>query len=121
VAGALQSWHIRLFILLFPVDSAAGEVNYLQYLQPVAGFEVALAAEPVFHRGLQAMERYAVAGFEHAVGNRKRVVKNGVVGEVAHGEVVDPLDGAGVALACRIDSLNGELAREHDASVAGPA
>ena len=83
--------------------------------QPVACFEIALAAEPVFHGGLEAVQGDAVPCFEEAVGGGEGVVKDGVVGEVAHGEVIDPVDGAGVMPALAIDSFDGQLAREHDA------
>jgi hypothetical protein len=45
---------------------------------------------------MEAVERDARAGFEEAVGDGEGVVEDGVVGEVAHGEVVELRDGAGV-------------------------
>jgi len=65
----------------------------------LAGLEVAFAAEPIFHRSLQSIEWHAVTRLQHSIGDGERVVKDCVVGEVAHGEVVDPADGAGMALA----------------------
>ncbi len=59
------------------------------------GLEVAFAAEPVFHGEVEAVEGDAVARFEEAVGDGEGVVEDGVVGEVAHGEVVDPVQRAG--------------------------
>jgi hypothetical protein len=79
----------------------------------IFGSDVIFATEPGFHVGLELVEGDAVAGFEEAVGDREGVVEDGVVGEVAHGEVVDPLDGTGVRRACGVDALNGELAGEH--------
>ena len=38
-------------------------------------------------------------GFHEAVGNRKSIVKVGGIGEIAHAELVQPLQGAGFALA----------------------
>ncbi len=58
------------------------------------GADVAFAAEPVFHAALEAIEWDATARFEKAVGDGKRVVEDGVVGEVAHREAVDPFDRA---------------------------
>jgi len=77
------------------------------------GLEVAFAAKPVFHGGAKAVEGDAAADFEQAVRGGKRVVEDGVVSEVAHGEVVDPVDGAWVRRTGSIDSLDGEAAQEH--------
>ena len=67
--------------------------------QPFLRLEVAFAPEPIFHGGLEPVEGYAVADFEQSIGDGERVVEDGIVGEVAHGEVVDLADGAGVTLA----------------------
>ncbi len=77
--------------------------------------EVGFAAEPVFHGGLEAVEGDAVADFEGAVGEGKGVVEDGVVGEVAHGEVVEPLDGAGGGGGGFSEVFDGEFAIEHGA------
>jgi hypothetical protein len=63
--------------------------------EPFVLLEVAFAVEPVIHRRAQAVERDAIAYFQHAVGDGEGVVEGGVVGEIAHGEVIQPLDGAG--------------------------
>ena len=76
------------------------------HFKPLAGLEIPFAAKPVVHGGLEAGEGDAMAGLEQAVGDRKGVVKDGVVGEVAHGEVVDPADGTGMTGAGRVNSLN---------------
>ena len=79
--------------------------------------EIAFAPEPIFHGGLEPVEGDAVAGFEKAIGDGEGVVEDGVVGEVAHGEVVDLADGAGVALAGGVDAVDGEAAGEHGSTV----
>jgi len=79
----------------------------------LVGFEIAFAAKPVFHGGLEAVEGDAVSGFEQPVGCGEGVVKDGIVGEVAHGEVVDLADGAGVRHAGGVDALDGDAAGEH--------
>ncbi len=79
--------------------------------------EVALAAKPVFHGRLKAIERDPAAGFKLAVGGGEGVVKDCFVGEVAHSEIIDPVDGARVGLAGGIDSLDGEAARKHVSTV----
>jgi len=96
--------------------SGLGLIEFRDF-QAIFRFKVAFAAEPVFHGNLQAVERDAVAGFEEAVGDGEGVVKDGVVGEVAHGEVVDLVDGAGVGLAGGVDALDGETADEHDSTL----
>ena len=73
----------------------------------VFGREVIFAAEPGFHVGQELIQRNAVADFKKAVGDGEGVVEDSVVREVAHGEVVDPLDGAGVGKAGGIDALDG--------------
>jgi hypothetical protein len=55
---------------------------------------------------LQAVERDAAAGFEQAIGYWKRVVEGRIVGEVAHGEVVDLADGAGMCGTVMVNSTN---------------
>jgi hypothetical protein len=59
----------------------------------------------------EAVDGDAGAGFEQAVGDGEGVVEDGVVGEVAHGEVVELRDGAGVGGAGGVDAFDGEFAR----------
>ena len=61
----------------------------------------------------QAVERDARAGFKQTVGDGEGVVEDRVVGEIAHGEVVELCDGAGVGLAGSVDAFDGEFAQEH--------
>ncbi len=65
-------------------------------VERAAGAEIAFAAEPVGEAVAEQIEGHARADFEEAVGDGKSVVKDGIVGEVAHGEVVEPVEGAGV-------------------------
>jgi len=74
--------------------------------EAVFRLEIAFAAEPILHGRLEAIEGDAVAGFEQAIGNGQRVVEDRIIGEVAHGEVVDPGNGAGVGCARLVDSLD---------------
>lgn len=64
------------------------------------GLKIAFAAEPVLHGGPELIERDTVTGFEQAIGGGESVIENGVIGEVAHGKVVDPFDWAGVGPTC---------------------
>ena len=79
--------------------------------------EIAFAPEPIFNGGLEPVEGDAVADLEESIGDGERVVEDGVVGEVAHGEVVDLADGAGVTLAGGVDAVDGEAAGEHGSTV----
>ncbi len=85
----------------------------LEDFQPLTGLEVAFAAKPLFHRGLQPVERNAVSGLENAIGGRKSVVENRIIGEIPHGKVVNLVDRAAMAFAGGIDALDGEAARKH--------
>lgn len=79
-----------------------------------SGPDVAFASKPVFHAALEAIERDTKADLHQAVGDGERVVEDGVVGEVAHREAVDPSDGAGVCRAFRVDAVDLQTKSEHD-------
>lgn len=55
--------------------------------------------------------------FEQSISRGKGVVEDRVVGEVAHGKVVDPLDGACMPLPLPVDAFNRQLAHEHASSL----
>ncbi len=86
-------------------------------LQPLLWLQVAFATKPVFHRGLQPVQRDAVARLENAVAGGKSIVKNGVVGEVAHGKVVNLADGTGMPFTRRVDTLDRKAPRKHGLTV----
>ena len=73
--------------------------------------------EPVLHGGAEVVQGDAIADFEEAVGGGEGVVEDRVVGEVAHGEAVEPLDGAGlwwgVWIAVRGEVFDRDFALEH--------
>jgi hypothetical protein len=75
--------------------------------------EVGFAAEPVFHGGLKAVEGNAIAYFHGSVGGGERVVEDGVVGEVTHGEVVEPLYGARLGFRGVAEVIDCYVALEH--------
>lgn len=81
---------------------------------------LALAApgEPRGHGFREAFGFYAGTGFEEALGNRKRVVKLRLAGEVAHTEIVKPIEGAGAPLGTHHD-FDAELVSEHESSITG--
>ena len=60
-------------------DGSGGGRTGLRYFKPLAGLEVAFAAKPVFHGGLQAVERDFVADFEHTAAGGQGVVKGRVL------------------------------------------
>ena len=82
-------------------------------VKPFFWFEIAFAVEPVLHGGPEFIERDTVTGFEQAIGGGEGVIENGVIGKVAHGEVVDPVDGTQVRLAFGVDAFDTELPDEH--------
>ena len=59
----------------------------------------------------------AAASLDESIGDRQGVVEDGIVGEVAHGEVVDPGDGTGVANACRVNALDHDSPKKHDSTL----
>lgn len=79
----------------------------------LSGPDVVFAAEPVLHAGLQAIERNAIACLEQAIRDGKGVVEDGVVGEVAHCEAVDPPNGTEMWAACGVDAFDAKPASEH--------
>ena len=81
--------------------------------EPFLFLEVALAVKPVLHGGGEAVEGNAITDLESAVGDGKRVVEDGVVGEVAHGEVVEPLDRAGLGGGVLREVFDGNFAQKH--------
>src|ERR1035438_5284018 len=54
----------------------------LFHLKAFFGLEVALAAKPVLHGGLQTLQGHVPAGLEKPVAGRQQVVKDRVVGKV---------------------------------------
>ncbi|HMD21072.1 MAG TPA: hypothetical protein VKH40_12160 [Alloacidobacterium sp.] len=78
----------------------------LNNTQLLVSFEIAFAPEPVFHRYPQLFEGHAIPRLQQAVSHGQRIVENGIVGEVAHGEVVDPCDGTWTRFSGGIDALD---------------
>ena len=81
--------------------------------------DVSFAPEPIFHGSLEATDWNPVPGLHQAVGHGERVIEYGIVGEVAHGEVVDPFDRAGMTHPSGVDAHNGQLPGEHSLSLNG--
>ena len=78
--------------------------------------QVTLAPEPVFHGGPQSLHRHARSDLHLAVTYGNGVVKNLVVGEIAHAEAVEPFHWAGQSLPT-ILVFHPYLAREHNSIV----
>jgi hypothetical protein len=87
--------------------------GWLRDAELVVRREVAFAAKPVLHFDAELIEGDAIADFEKAIGDRQGVVEDGVVGEVPHGKVIDPLDGAWMGCSSRVDAFDGEFAEKH--------
>ena len=79
--------------------------------------QITLAAEPVLHVGSKPIEWDTGPGFDQSIADRKRVVKNGIVGEISHGKTVEPLQRHGMAQPT-IFEFDFDFPREHDDSSA---
>ena len=79
----------------------------------IDGFEISLATEPVFHRNPQSFQRHAETHLQQAIAHWQGVVEDGVVGEVPHGKIVDPLHRAWMPLPCRVDGFDLQFAQKH--------
>src|SRR6185437_16105044 len=75
-------------------------------------FDITLALEPILHRCSQLFERNATADFHHSIGNRQRLIKRSIVREIAHGEAIEPLQQARLALVVDL-VLDGDSAGKH--------
>lgn len=81
-------------------------------------FQIAFSTKPVLHGGLEGADRDPVTGFEQAVGYGERIVEDCIVRKVAHGEAVEPLQGArgddaGVSAALNIGAFYAQLPDKH--------
>jgi hypothetical protein len=85
----------------------------LEDIQALVRPYVPFAAKPAFHCEPQVVEGYTVAGLKQTVGTRQCVVKDRVVGEIAHGEIVDPAQWARMASPRRVNFPNRKPAHEH--------
>jgi hypothetical protein len=92
----------------------SSRTNCANHFNPLVRFQVALAAKPVFHRRLQAIERNTVPRFQQSIAHRQRVIEDRVIREVAHGEVVDPLHRTRLPLSGRIDLQNRKSPGKHE-------
>jgi hypothetical protein len=77
----------------------------------------ATAREPGAHGFGEALGLNAEAGFEKTVGDRERIVKFGLPGEVAHTKIIKPIERARLPFGA-YDHFDAELPSIHDASIA---
>ena len=77
-----------------------------------AAFAFAALGQPSGETFRKTCGGEAIAGFDAAVGKGKSVVKIGGIGEIAHAELVEPVEGAGPFVALD-DDLDRELLRVH--------
>lgn len=77
------------------------------------GPDVVFAAEPVLHPALEQVERNAVATFHQTICDGQGVVEDRIVGEVTHGEAVNPADRAGVRFALWVDAIDVKSKGKH--------
>ena len=64
--------------------------------------QIGLAAKPIFHGIAQLIERNARANLEASVANWQRVVEHRSIREVAHAEMVEPLQRTGLELSLEL-------------------
>jgi hypothetical protein len=93
---------------------ASPETLYFRDAKMIPRCQITLAPEPVFHADLQAVEWNAVAHLKQAIPNGQRVIEDGVIREVPHGEAIYPFDGTRIDRSCGIDAFDSEFADEHD-------
>lgn len=74
--------------------------------------QVAFPPKPVCHRLPELLERNVGTNLEISVGHRQGVVKNRSVREVAHAEIVEPLQRTELKLALLL-VLHADFAGEH--------
>lgn len=81
-------------------------------------FALAALGEPGGEAFGETLGGEAVAGLDAAVGDGESVVEIGGVGEIAHAELVEPIEGAG-SFVTKNDDVDGELLRVHASILAG--
>jgi len=81
-------------------------------------FAFAALGEPGGEAFGEAFGGEAIAGFDAAIGDGERVVEIGGVGEIAHTELIEPIERTGLFLA-KDDDVNRELLRVHASILAG--
>ena len=74
--------------------------------------QIAFAPEPILHCFTQLRQRNTGADFHLPIGDRQCIVENAGIGEVPHGETIQPLQGAGAPLAIFF-VLDAYLSGEH--------
>jgi hypothetical protein len=77
---------------------------------------LAAPREPGSHGFRQAFGLYAGTHFEEAIGERERVVEFGLTGEVAHTEIIKPIEGASASLGTD-DDFDADFVSEHERSI----
>ena len=82
-------------------------------------FAFAALGEPGGEAFGETLGGQAEAGFEAAIGKRKGVVEIGGIREIAHGELIEPFEGAWAALAADQD-VDLKFLRVHGIRIALP-
>ena len=81
--------------------------------------DIVFASEPVLHSALKMIQGNAIACLQKTLRDGQRVVEDGVVSEVSHGEAIDPADGAWTSRAGCVDGFDMKPAGEHGSFVSG--
>ncbi len=94
-------------------DPASGLAGKFGNVERSCGFQITLAAKPVFHGCRQFRKRHAKPCFEQTIAHRQGIVEDGIIGEVPHGEIINPMDGASVSLPRVIEIFDFQFTQKH--------
>ena len=85
---------MRLAYPLQPSQIATVCLTTLLDQQLLRLIQITLLAKPLFHGGFEPIQRHSHAYAHQPIGHWKGIVENGIVGEVAHGKTIEPLERA---------------------------
>jgi hypothetical protein len=94
------------------ISGSFGLSLLLRQYQARALRQVALTPEPILHGILELVKGNAGANFHLPVSDRQSVIEDGGIGEIAHGEGIEPFQRAGNG-AAGVVILHADLAGEH--------
>lgn len=98
--------------------TAQGWLKRMNFDEDRLALAFAALGEPGSETFRETLGREAIAGFDAPVGDGERIVEIGGVGEIAHAELIEPVEGAGLFIS-EDDDVDGELLRVHASILAG--
>jgi len=117
--GSDESLPLNTNIFKNSFQAGAATLEGFDFDENRLAFAFAALGEPGGEALGEALGSEAVAGFDAAVGDGERVVEVCGVGEIAHTELVEPIERARLFLAMD-DDIDGELLRVHAPILASP-